>query len=160
MKKKLLAILLLATISIICAVLFVACNNGNNTKKDTYSITLCPYTDSEQIHGTQRFDRHIESVQPLYPWYAGHRGERSEPPDRVKGMTFTVIPFCWIVKFSGITRFLYKFWKFSSKYCIDKEKDHNILWSKWYSRREYFGLRPCADCVVANPQRPLRSNKN
>ena len=40
MKKKLLIILLPATISIICAVLFVACNNGNNTKKDTYSITL------------------------------------------------------------------------------------------------------------------------
>ncbi len=67
MKKKLLAIFLLATISILCAVLFVACNNGNATQKDTYSITLCPYTDSEQIHGTQRFDRHIESVQPLYP---------------------------------------------------------------------------------------------
>ena len=40
MKKKLLAILLLATISIICAVLFAACNNGNNTQKDTYSIAL------------------------------------------------------------------------------------------------------------------------
>ena len=24
-----------------------------------------------------------------------------------KGMAFAVIPFCWIVKFSGITRFLY-----------------------------------------------------
>ena len=40
MKKKLLTILLLATISIICAVLFAACNNGNNTQKDTYSIAL------------------------------------------------------------------------------------------------------------------------
>lgn len=34
MKKKLLTILLLATISILCAVLFVACNNGNATQKD------------------------------------------------------------------------------------------------------------------------------
>lgn len=33
MKKKLLTILLLATISIICAVLFAACNNGNALKK-------------------------------------------------------------------------------------------------------------------------------
>ena len=41
--------------------------------------------------------------------YAGHRGERFEPPDRVKGMAFVVIPFCWIAKFSGITRFLYQF---------------------------------------------------
>ena len=40
MKKKLLTILLLATISILCAVLFVACNNRNATQKDTYSITL------------------------------------------------------------------------------------------------------------------------
>lgn len=60
-------------------------------------------------------------------------------------MAFEVIPFCWIVKFSGITRFLYQFWKISPKYCGRKEKDHNILWSKWYSRRE------------SNPQRPLRS---
>ena len=59
-------------------------------------------------------------------------------------MTFTVIPFCRIVKFSGITRFLYQFWKILTKYCGRKEKDHNILWSKWYSRRE------------SNPQRPLR----
>ena len=59
-------------------------------------------------------------------------------------MAFAVIPFCWIVKFSGITRFLYQFWKISPKYCGRKEKDHNILWSKWYSRRE------------SNPQRPLR----
>ena len=65
-------------------------------------------------------------------------------------MAFEVIPFCWIVKFSGITRFLYQFWKILPKYCCRKEKDHNILWSKWYSRREYFGLRPCADCVGAN----------
>ena len=59
-------------------------------------------------------------------------------------MAFAVIPFCWIVKFSGITRFLYQFLKISPKYCGRKEKDHNILWSKWYSRRE------------SNPQRPLR----
>ena len=59
-------------------------------------------------------------------------------------MAFAVIPFCWIVKFSGITRFLYQFWKISPKYWGRKEKDHNILWSKWYSRRE------------SNPQRPLR----
>ena len=62
----------------------------------------------------------------------------------VKGMAFEVIPFCRIVKFSGITRFLYQFWKILPKYCGRKEKDHNILWSKWYSRRE------------SNPQRPLR----
>ena len=31
-----------------------------------------------------------------------------------------------------------------SKYCGRKEKDHNILWSKWYSRWE------------SNPERPLR----
>ncbi len=59
-------------------------------------------------------------------------------------MAFEVIPFCRIVKFSGITRFLYQFWKILPKYCGRKEKDHNILWSKWYSRRE------------SNPQRPLR----
>ena len=59
-------------------------------------------------------------------------------------MAFAVIPFCRIVKFSGITRFLYQFWKILPKYCGRKEKDHNILWSKWYSRRE------------SNPQRPLR----
>ena len=72
---------------------------------------LCPDTDGEQIYGTQRFDRHFESVQPLYPGYAGHRGKRFEPPDRVKGMAFEVIPFCWIVKFSGITRFYTNFRK-------------------------------------------------
>ena len=70
-------------------------------------------------------------------------------------MAFEVIPFCWIVKFSGITRFLYQFWKILPKYCGRKEKDHNILWSKWYSRREYFGLRPRADCVGTN-RRALR----
>ncbi len=74
-------------------------------------------------------------------------------------MAFAVIPFCWRVKFSGITRFLYQFWKFSSKYCIDKEKDHYFLWSKWYSRREYFGLRPRADCVGAN-RRALRGRSS
>ena len=47
-------------------------------------------------------------------------------------------------KIAGITRFLYQFLKISPKYCGKKEKDHNILWSKWYSRRE------------SNPQRPLR----
>ena len=72
-----------------------------------------------------------------------------------KGMAFAVIPFCWIVKFSDITRFLYQFLKISPKYCDRKEKDHNILWSKWYSRREYFGLRPRADCVGTN-RRALR----
>ena len=72
-----------------------------------------------------------------------------------KGMAFEVIPFCWIVKFSGITRFLYQFWKILPKYCGRKEKDNNILWSKWYSRREYFGLRPRADCVGTN-RRALR----
>ena len=59
-------------------------------------------------------------------------------------MAFEVTPFCWIVKFSGITRFLYQFWKILPKYCGRKEKDHNILWSKWYSRWE------------SNPERPLR----
>ena len=59
-------------------------------------------------------------------------------------MAFEVIPFCRIVKFSGITRFLYQFWKILPKYCGRKEKDHNILWSKWYSRWE------------SNPERPLR----
>ena len=91
----------------------------------------------------------LSPLHNLYPHigqdaYAGHRGERFEPPDRVKGMAFEVTPFCWIVKFSGITRFLYQFWKILPKYCGRKEKDHNILWSKWYSRRE------------SNPQRPLR----
>ena len=47
-------------------------------------------------------------------------------------------------KISGITRFLYQFCKILPKYCGRKENDHNILWSKWYSRRE------------SNPQRPLR----
>ena len=46
-------------------------------------------------------------------------------------MAFAVIPFCWIVKFSGITRFLYQFWKFSSKYCIDKEKDIIYINLSW-----------------------------
>lgn len=50
-----------------------------------------------------------------------------------KGMTFAVILFCRIVKFSGITHFLYQFWKILTKYCGRKEKDHNILWSKWYA---------------------------
>ena len=74
-------------------------------------------------------------------------------------MAFAVIPFCRIVKFSGITRFLYQFWKILPKYCGRKEKDHNILWSKWYSRREYFGLRPRADCVGAN-RRALRGRSS
>ena len=104
-------------------------------------------------------DKEFESAKPLYPWYAWHRGERFEAPDRVKGMAFAVIPFCWIVKFSGITRFLYQFWKISPKYCGRKEKDHNILWSKWYSRREYFGLRPRADCVGTN-RRALRGRSS
>ena len=67
-------------------------------------------------------DKEFESAKPLYPWYAWHRGERFEAPDRVKGMAFAVIPFCWIVKFSGITRILYQFWKISPKYCCRKEK--------------------------------------
>ena len=104
----------------------------------------CADTDGKQIFRTQRFDRYFEGLQSLYTRYAGHRGERFEPPDRVKGMAFAVIPFCWIAKFAGITRFLYQFWKISPKYWGRKEKDHNILWSKWYSRRE------------SNPQRPLR----
>lgn len=79
-----------------------------------------------------------------YACPAEQSGKRFEPPDRAKGMTFAVIPFCRIVKFSGITHFLYQFWKILTKYCGRKEKDHNILWSKWYSRRE------------SNPQRPLR----
>ena len=69
-------------------------------------------------------------------------------------MAFAVITFCWIVKFSGITRFLYQFWKIFPKYCGRTEKDHNILWLKWYPRREYFGLRPRADCVGANRRTP------
>ena len=40
MKKKLLTILLLATISIICAVLFVACNNGNASCQNQYNRQL------------------------------------------------------------------------------------------------------------------------
>ena len=40
----------------------------------------------------------------------------------------------------GINRFCVDL----SKYWANKEKDHNILWSEWYSRRE------------SNPQRPLR----
>lgn len=59
MKKKLLTILLLATISIICAVLFAACNNGNATQKDTYSITLS-HDDTEtplvQINTAGNYD--------------------------------------------------------------------------------------------------------
>ena len=59
MKKKLLIILLLATISIICAVLFAACNNGNATQKDTYSITLS-HDDTEtplvKINTTGNYD--------------------------------------------------------------------------------------------------------
>lgn len=52
-------ILLLATISIICAVLFAACNNGNATQKDTYSITLS-HDDTEtplvKINTTGNYD--------------------------------------------------------------------------------------------------------
>lgn len=59
MKKKLLTILLLATISILCAVLFAACNNGNATQKDTYSITLS-HDDTEtplvQINTAGNYD--------------------------------------------------------------------------------------------------------
>ena len=59
MKKKLLTILLFATISILCAVLFVACNNGNATQKDTYSITLS-HDDTEtplvKINTTGNYD--------------------------------------------------------------------------------------------------------
>ena len=59
MKKKLLTILLLATISILGAVLFVACNNGNATQKDTYSITLS-HDDTEtplvKINTTGNYD--------------------------------------------------------------------------------------------------------
>lgn len=59
MKKKLLTILLLATISILCAVLFAACNNGNNTQKDTYSIALS-HDDTEtplvKINTTGNYD--------------------------------------------------------------------------------------------------------
>ena len=35
-------------------------------------------TDGEQIHGTQRFDGHIEGLQSLYTRYAGHCGESFE----------------------------------------------------------------------------------
>ena len=71
MKKKLLIILLLATISIICAVLFVAYNNGNNTKKDTYSITLS-HDDTEtplvKINTTPEKNLFFINLQDYFVW--------------------------------------------------------------------------------------------
>lgn len=66
MKKKLLTILLLATISIICAVLFAACNNGNNTQKDTYSIALS--------HGNTEDTRVQINTVGNYDWNAIEKG--------------------------------------------------------------------------------------
>lgn len=66
MKKKSLTILLLATISIICAVLFAACNNGNNTQKDTYSIALS--------HGNTEDTRVQINTAGNYDWNAIEKG--------------------------------------------------------------------------------------